>query len=70
MFLSVFVNLLNVVNFEKVINEDLEVVLNEELLFKVCFVVSFEDFEDVVFYWWGELEKIEMLCIFFGLWKK
>lgn len=45
-----FVNLLNVVNFEKVINEDLEVVLNEELLFKVCFVVSFEDFEDVVFY--------------------
>ncbi|HBI75645.1 MAG TPA: DUF3754 domain-containing protein, partial [Alteromonas macleodii] len=65
-----FANLLNAANFEKVTNEDLEAALNEESLFKVRLAVSFEDFEDVVFYRRGESVKTETLRTFFGLRKK
>ncbi|CAI2388945.1 MULTISPECIES: TMEM143 family protein [Alteromonas] len=69
-FSSAFANLLNAANFEKVTNEDLEAALNEESLFKVRLAVSFEDFEDVVFYRRGESVKTETLRTFFGLRKK
>ncbi|HBO00035.1 MAG TPA: DUF3754 domain-containing protein, partial [Alteromonas macleodii] len=69
-FSSAFANLLNAANFEKVTNKDLEAALNEESLFKVRLAVSFEDFEDVVFYRRGESVKTETLRTFFGLRKK
>lgn len=65
-FSSAFANLLNAANFEKVTNEDLEAALNEESLFKVRLAVSFEDFEDVVFYRRGESVKTETLRTFSG----
>ena len=69
-FSSGFANLLDAANFEKITDEDLEAALHEESLFKVRLAVSFEDFEDVVFYRRGESVKTETLRTFFGLRKK
>ena len=69
-FASEFAKLLNAANFEKVTDEDLEVALNEESLFKVRLAVSFDDFEDVVFFRRGESVKTETVRTFFGLRKK
>ena len=69
-FASEFAKLLNAANFEKVTDEDLEAALNEESLFKVRLAVSFDDFEDVVFYRRGESVKTETVRTFFGLRKK
>jgi len=69
-FSNEFANLLNAANFEKVTNEDLEAALNEESLFKVRLEVSFDDFENVVFYRRGESVKTETVRTFFGLRKK
>lgn len=65
-----FAALLNAANFERVTDEDLEEALNEESLFKVRLAVSFDDFENVVFYRRGESIKTETLRYFFGLRKK
>lgn len=69
-FAKGFASLLNAANFEKVTDDDLEAALNEESLFKVRLAVSFEDFEDVVFYRRGESIKTETVRTFFGLRKK
>ena len=69
-FASEFAKLLNAANFEKVTDEDLEAALNEESLFKVRLAVSFDDFEDVVFFRRGESVKTETVRTFFGLRKK
>lgn len=69
-FAKGFANLLNAANFEKVTDDDLEAALNEESLFKVRLAVSFDDFEDVVFYRRGESIKTETVRTFFGLRKK
>ena len=69
-FSSDFAHLLDAANFEKVTDEDLAAALKEESLFKVRLAVSFEDFEDVVFYRRGESVKTETLRYFFGLRKK
>ena len=65
-----FARLLDAANFEQVTDEDLEAALNEESLFKVRLAVSFDDFEDVVFYRRGESIKTETVRTFFGLRKK
>ncbi len=65
-----FARLLDAANFEQVTDEDLEAALNEESLFKVRLAVSFDDFEDVVFYRRGESVKTETIRTFFGLRKK
>ena len=69
-FANGFANLLNAANFEKVTDEDLEAALKEESLFKVRLAVSFDDFENVVFYRRGESVKTEIVRTFFGLRKK
>lgn len=69
-FAKGFAILLNAANFEKVTDDDLEAALNEESLFKVRLAVSFDDFEDVVFYRRGESIKTETVRTFFGLRKK
>ena len=69
-FANGFANLLNAANFEKVTDEDLEAALKEESLFKVRLAVSFDDFENVVFYRRGESVKTETVRTFFGLRKK
>ena len=69
-FAKGFASLLNAANFEKVTDDDLEAALNEESLFKVRLAVSFDDFEDVVFYRRGESVKTETIRTFFGLRKK
>ena len=65
-----FASLLDAANFEKVTDEDLAAALSEESLFKVRLAVSFDDFEDVVFYRRGESVKTETVRTFFGLRKK
>ena len=65
-----FASLLNAANFEKVTDDDLTAALKEESLFKVRLAVSFDDFEDVVFYRRGESIKTETVRTFFGLRKK
>ena len=65
-----FASLLNAANFERVTDDDLAEALNEESLFKVRLEVSFDDFENVVFYRRGESMKTETLRYFFGLRKK
>jgi hypothetical protein len=69
-FAKGFASLLNAANFEKVTDDDLEAALNEESLFKVRLAVSFDEFEDVVFYRRGESVKTETIRTFFGLRKK
>ena len=69
-FAKGFASLLNAANFEKVTDDDLDAALNEESLFKVRLAVSFDDFEDVVFYRRGESVKTETIRTFFGLRKK
>ncbi|MCZ8531313.1 TMEM143 family protein [Alteromonas sp. PRIM-21] len=69
-FAKEFASLLNAANFEKVTDNDLEAALNEESLFKVRLAVSFDDFENVVFYRRGESIKTETVRTFFGLRKK
>ncbi|CAB9492860.1 TMEM143 family protein [Alteromonas macleodii] len=69
-FAKGFASLLNAANFEKVTDDDLEAALNEESLFKVRLAVSFDDFEDVVFYRRGDSIKTETVRTFFGLRKK
>ena len=69
-FAKGFASLLNAANFEKVTDDDLEAALNEESLFKVRLAVSFDDFENVVFYRRGESLKTETVRTFFGLRKK
>ncbi|WP_032096394.1 MULTISPECIES: TMEM143 family protein [unclassified Alteromonas] len=69
-FASEFSTLLDSANFEKVTDTDLEDALHEESLFKVRLAVSFDDFQEVVFYRRGESVKTETLRTFFGLRKK
>jgi hypothetical protein len=69
-FASEFSTLLDSANFEKVTDSDLEDALHEESLFKVRLAVSFDDFQEVVFYRRGESVKTETLRTFFGLRKK
>lgn len=69
-FAKGFAKLLDAANFEKVTDQDLQDALNEESLFKVRLAVSFDDFEEVVFYRRGESQKSETLRTFWGLRKK
>lgn len=69
-FAGDFSHLLNAANFEKVTDHDLEEALTEESLFKVRLAVSFDDFQEVVFYRRGESVKTEVIRYLFGLRKK
>ena len=69
-FVKAFTELLDAANFEKVTEQDLLEALNEESLFKVRLAVSFDDFEEVVFYRRGESKQTEILSSFWGLRKK
>lgn len=69
-FAGEFSHLLNAANFEKVTDHDLEEALTEESLFKVRLAVSFDDFQEVVFYRRGESVKTEVIRHCFGLRKK
>lgn len=65
-----FAALLDSANYEKITTQDLKDALEEESLFKVRLEVTFEDFEEVVFYRRGESIKSETLLTFFGLRKQ
>ncbi|MFY8275324.1 TMEM143 family protein [Pseudoalteromonas sp. SSDWG2] len=69
-FANEFADLLDSANFEKVTDEDLQNALSEESLFKVRLEVTFDDFEEMVFYRRGETQKTETLRSFWGLRKK
>ncbi len=69
-FAKGFATLLDAANFEKVTDQDLQDALTEESLFKVRLEVSFDDFEEVVFYRRGESKKTETLRTLWGLRKK
>ncbi|WP_462159292.1 TMEM143 family protein [Pseudoalteromonas sp. GB56] len=69
-FAKEFAALLDSANFEKVTDQDLQHALSEESLFKVRLEVTFDDFEEVVFYRRGESQKTETIRSFWGLRKK
>ncbi len=69
-FAKEFAALLDAANFEKVTDQDLQHALSEESLFKVRLEVTFDDFEEVVFYRRGESQKTETIRSLWGLRKK
>ncbi len=67
---SELISVLEQANYERVSEQDLQVALKAESLFKVKLHVDFDDFEEVVFFRRGLNTITENIRVFFGLKKK